>query len=222
VVSDPGEIQRLGSAFRFVERLYIADGHHRAASAARARAALRAGNPRHNGAEAYNRFLAAAFPHDQMRILGYHRVVKDLGGLGPEGFMLRVIEDFRGEPTNTPRPVGPGRFGMLLEGNWYRLEPREAVPPPGLDAAFLQDRLLGPVLGIADPRTDSRIDFIGGWRGIEGLERRCREDMRLGFALHPLGVEQLMIAADLGETLPPKSTWFEPKLCSGVVVMSIE
>jgi uncharacterized protein (DUF1015 family) len=222
VVSAPGDIQRLRSAFSAVESLYIADGHHRAASASRAREVLKRSNPRHDGSEPYNRFLAAAFPHDEMRILGYHRVVKDLGGLGPESFMRRVSEDFQVEPADAPEPDGPGRFGILLDGNWYRLEARQASPPERLDAAVLQEKLLGPVLGIADPRTDGRIDFVGGGRGVGELEKRCREDMRLAFALHPVGVEQLIAAADRGETLPPKSTWFEPKLRSGMVVMSIE
>jgi len=206
VVSAPGDIERLRSAFAPVESLYIADGHHRAAAACRARASC---------------FLAVAFPHDQMRILGYHRVVKDLGGYGPESFMQRVNQDFRIEPTTTPEPDEPGCFGMLLDGNWYRLETRE-TGPRDLDAAVLQEKLLGPVLGIEDPRTDARIDFVGGGRGIAELEKRCQGDMRLGFALHPLGVEQLMDTADRGETLPPKSTWFEPKLRSGMVVLSFE
>ena len=149
--------------------------------------------------------------------------------------MLRVIEDFRVKPTNTPgvsqpsskfegEPEGPGWFGMLLDGNWYQLEAREESPPTKLDVAILQDKLLGPVLGITDPRTDERIDFVGGGRGsgIEELERRCQDDMRLAFALHPLGVEQLMAVADSGKALPPKSTWFEPKLRSGLVVLSLE
>jgi uncharacterized protein (DUF1015 family) len=206
VVSAPGDIERLRSAFESVEALYIADGHHRAAAACRARASY---------------FLAVAFPHDEMRILGYHRVVKDLGEYGPESFMQRVSEDFHIEPTKATEPDGPGCFGLLLDSNWYRLEAREAGPRD-LDAAVLQERLLGPVLGIEDPRTDPRIDFVGGGRGIGELEKRCREDMRLGFALYPLGVEQLMDVADRGETLPPKSTWFEPKLLSGMVVKSIE
>ena len=206
VVSAPGDVERLRSAFEPVESLYIADGHHRAAAACRARA---------------SRFLAVAFPHDQMRILGYHRVVKDLGEYDPESFMLKVIEAFRVEPAGTPEPDGPGRFGMLLEGNWYRIEARQAGPRE-LDAAVLQEKLLGPILGIEDPRTDARIDFVGGSRGIGGIEERCRDDMRLGFALHPLGVMQLMDTADRGETLPPKSTWFEPKLRSGMVISSIE
>jgi uncharacterized protein (DUF1015 family) len=221
VVSAPGDIQRLSAAFEAVDALYIADGHHRAAAACRARRTLRGGNPQHSGAEPYNYFLAVAFPHDEMRILGYHRVVKDLGGYGPESFMLKVIEDFKVEPTKTPEPDHPGRFGMLLDGNWYRIEAREAGPQE-LDAAVLQEKLLGPILGISDPRTDARIDFVGGGRGIKELERRCADDMRLGFALHPLGVLRLMDVADRKETLPPKSTWFEPKLRSGMVVKSIE
>jgi uncharacterized protein (DUF1015 family) len=221
VVSAPGDIERLREAFEAVEALYIADGHHRAASACRARKTLREGNPQHSGSEPYNYFLAVAFPHDEMRILGYHRVVKDLGEYGPESFMQRVNEDFRIEPTKTPGPDSSGTFGMLLDGNWYRLEARESLAEK-LDAAILQEKLLGPVLGIEDPRTDARIDFVGGGRWINEIEKRCKEDMRLGFALHPLGVLQLMEVADRGETLPPKSTWFEPKLRSGMVVKSIE
>jgi uncharacterized protein (DUF1015 family) len=221
VLSAPGDIKRLCSAFAAVEALYIADGHHRAASACRARETLREGNPQHSGAEPYNYFLTVAFPHDEMRILGYHRVVKDLGEYGPESFMQRINDDFHLEPAKTPEPDQPGRFGMLLDGNWYRLEPREA-DTQDLDAAVLQEKLLGPVLGIKDPRTDARIDFVGGGRGIAEIEKRCQDDMRLGFALHPLGVLQLMDVADRGETLPPKSTWFEPKLRSGMVVKSIE
>jgi len=222
VVSAPGDIERLCSAFSPVEAFYIADGHHRAAAACRARKKLREGNPQHSGSEAYNHFLAAAFPHDEMRILGYHRVIKDLGGYGLESFMLEVNENFKVEPTKTPEPDVPGRFGMLLDGCWYRLEAREQSPPDQLDVSILQEKLLGPVLGIEDPRTDARIDFVGGGRGIGEVEKRCQDDMRLGFALHPLGVLQLMDTADRGETLPPKSTWFEPKLRSGMVVSGIE
>lgn len=222
VVSAPGDIQRLCSAFSAVNSLYIADGHHRAAAAYRVQKTLRAGNPQHSGSEAYNHFLAVAFPHDEMRILGYHRVVRDLGEYDPESFMLKVIEDFRVEPTKTPEPGRPGCFGMLLGGNWYRIELRGESSPKQLDASILQEKLLGPLLGISDPRTDARIDFVGGGRGIAEIEKRCQDDMRLGFALHPLGILQLMDVADRKETLPPKSTWFEPKLRSGMVVKSIE
>ena len=221
VVSAPGDIERLRDAFSAVEALYIADGHHRAASACRVRQTLKEGNPQHDGSEPYNHFLAVAFPHDEMRILGYHRVVKDLGEYGPESFMQRIGEDFHIEPTSAPKPGQPGCFGMLLDGSWYRLEARE-TNPQDLDAAVLQEKLLGPVLGVKDPRTDTRIDFVGGGRGVAAIEKRCRGDMRLGFALHPLGVLQLMEVADRGQTLPPKSTWFEPKLRSGMVVKSIE
>jgi uncharacterized protein (DUF1015 family) len=221
VVSAPGDIERLCAAFEAVEALYIADGHHRAAAACRVRRTLREANPQHSGAEPYNHFLAVAFPHDQMRILGYHRVVRDLGKYDPESFMLKLIEHFRVEPARTPEPDGPGAFGMLLEGNWYRIEARDAGPRE-LDAAVLQEKLLGPILGIEDPRTDARIDFVGGARALSEIETRCRKDMRLGFVLHPLGVTQLMDTADRGETLPPKSTWFEPKLRSGMVISSIE
>jgi len=217
----------LAAAFRAVPALYVADGHHRAASAARVGLERRAANPQHTGEEPYNYFLAVLFPHDQLRIMDYNRVVKDLGGLDPRGFLERVGERFAVMPTTAPRPDAPHRVGMFLGGSWYRLEAKPGTwpasdPVRSLDVAILQDNLLAPVLGIADPRTDKRIDFVGGIRGLGELERRVAEGWAVAFALHPTSLDQLMSVADAGLVMPPKSTWFEPKLRSGLLVRTLD
>jgi len=226
VVDDPSRIQAFRSAFARVPATYVADGHHRSASAFRVRNNLRGRNPGHTGHEAYNHFLAVAFPDDELRIMGYHRVVEDLNGLEVEEFLARVQERFAVEKTDDPEPREARQFTMYLDGEWYRLSARPGSfpagdPVKGLDAAILQDNLLAPILGIDDPRTSKRIDFVGGIRGTGELVKRCQDDMRLAFALHPVSVEQLMAIADAGAIMPPKSTWFEPKLRSGVVVRSL-
>jgi uncharacterized protein (DUF1015 family) len=226
VVNDPSRIQAFRSAFAQVPATYVADGHHRSASAFRVRNNLRARNPQHTGEEAYNHFLAVAFPDDELRIMGYHRVVEDLNGLEMEEFLARVRERFHVEKTDDPEPREARQFTMYLDGAWYRLSARPGSfptgdPVKGLDAAILQDNLLAPILGVDDPRTSKGIDFVGGIRGTGELEKRCQDDMRLAFALHPVSVEQLMAIADAGAIMPPKSTWFEPKLRSGVVVRSL-
>ncbi len=225
-VCDEGLVAKLRELFADVDALYITDGHHRSAAAARVARERRAANPNHTGDEPYNFFLSVIFPHDQLQILGYHRVVKDLNGLSPEEFMAKVAEKFDVEPTDSPEPDAPHRFGMFLDGRWYRLTAKpgtfpEDDPVRSLDVSVLQENLLAPILGITDPRTDKRIDFVGGIRGIGELERRCREDMRLAFALYPTTIEQLMTIADAGAIMPPKSTWFEPKLLSGLVVHTL-
>lgn len=227
VVSSPDQVAALRAAFGAIEATYVADGHHRSASAFRVRDNLRARNPQHTGEEAYNHFLAVAFPDDELKIMGYHRVVQDLHGLDPAAFLDRVRERFTVETTADPEPPQARVFTMHLAGRWYRLTAKEGTFPPdhpvkSLDAAILQDNLLAPVLGIDDPRTSGRIDFVGGIRGTAELERRCARDMAVAFALHPVSVEQLMAIADAGEIMPPKSTWFEPKLRSGVVVRTLE
>jgi uncharacterized protein (DUF1015 family) len=227
VVLAPGYISRLQEAFRGVEALFIADGHHRAAAASRVRRILMDRNPQHTGHEAYNHFLGAAFPDSQLSILGYHRVVKDLGDLDKETFLQKLAEDFSCTPDSPAEPTSPRQFGMLLDGTWYRLEARPGSfsaddPVRGLDVSILQENLLGPILGIADPRSDERIDFVGGTRGVAELERRCREDMRVAFCLYPLSIDQLMAVAESGQEMPPKSTWFEPKLRSGLVIRSVD
>jgi len=201
---------------------YIADGHHRAASAARAAATCRAANPNHTGNEEYNYFLAVAFPSDQLRILPYNRAVKDLNGLTSADFLARLSADFDVAETDTKSPDRSGTFRMLLDGKWYALTPK--FPLDGLsvtarlDVSILQDRVLAPILGIDDPRTNARIDFIGGIRGTGELERLCREGRAaVCFSMYPTTLDQLMDIADAGSIMPPKSTWFEPKLRDGLV-----
>jgi len=215
------------AAFAKVAALYVADGHHRAASAARVGLERKAANPNHRGDEPYNYFLAVLFPHDQLRILDYNRVVKDLNGLSPEKFLAKAGEKFTVAAAGTPRPDAPRRFGMFLGGKWYRLEARPRTFPAGdpvrsLDVAILQENLLAPVLGVADPRTDKRVDFVGGIRGLGELEKRVREGWAVAFALYPTSLDQLMSVADAGLVMPPKSTWFEPKLRSGLLVRTLD
>ena len=201
---------------------YIADGHHRAASAARAAATCRAANPNHTGNEEYNFFLAVAFPSDQLRILPYNRAVKDLNGLTSAEFLAKLANDFDVAETTTKSPDRSGTFRMLLDGKWYALTPK--FPLDGLsvtarlDVSILQDRVLAPILGIDDPRTNARIDFIGGIRGTGELERLCNEGRAaVCFSMYPTTLDQLMDIADAGSIMPPKSTWFEPKLRDGLV-----
>ena len=209
--------------FAKVPLLYIADGHHRAKSASRAREVLRAGNSRHTGSEEYNYFQAVIFPDNQLRILPYHRVVRDLGGLDQLDFIRRVGENFDIAPGGSAIPPGRGHFSMYLEGAWYSLELRpEVIPGPRvidrLDVSLLQDLLLSPVLGIEDPRTDKRIDFVGGIRGTRELERLVDGgSAAVAFSLHPVTLTELMEISDANEIMPPKSTWFEPKLRDGLL-----
>ncbi len=227
VIAEPDLVAKLRGAFEGVEALYVADGHHRSASAFRVRNNLRAQNPDHTGDELYNHFLAVVFPDNQLRIMSYNRVVKDLNGLTREGLLAALEERFEIAPADTADPPAPKQFGMYLDRAWYRLTAKAGTYPAGdpvksLDVAVLQNNLLAPVFGVEDPRTDKRIDFVGGIRGTKELERRCAVDMEVAFALYPTGVDQLMAIADAGEVMPPKSTWFEPKLRSGVVVRSLE
>lgn len=222
VIRDPANQARITAAFDAMPALYIADGHHRSASASRIAAARRAANPRHTGAEAYNFFLSVIFPAHEMRIMDYNRIVTDLNGLSAEAFLDRVGTAFGIETASAAvRPERPGVFGMYLGGQWYRLSIRpELIPadPVGrLDVSLLQNNLIAPILGIADPRRDKRIDFVGGIRGLAELEKRVDSgDMALAFALHPTRMEDLMAVADANEVMPPKSTWFEPKLADGL------
>jgi uncharacterized protein (DUF1015 family) len=213
------EVARLEGAFNALDALYIADGHHRSAAAARV-AAQRRGNAQ----ASHEFFLAVAFPHDEMRILDYNRVVRDLNGLTAESLLARVRESFNVRPS--AERVSPARtetFGMYLAGQWHELtiDPKlvpRIDPVASLDVSLLQDRLLAPVLGIGDPRTDARIDFVGGIRGLAELEKRVDSgSAAVAFALHPTRMEQLMAVADAGRLMPPKSTWFEPKLADGLL-----
>ena len=215
------------AALAAVPALYVADGHHRAASAARVGLERKAANPHHRGDEPYNYFLAVLFPHNQLRIMDYNRVVKGLNGLKPEQFLARVETKFTIAKTTQPRPDAVHRFGMFLGGAWHRLEPKAGSFPTSdlvrsLDASILQENLLTPVLGITDPRTDKRIDFVGGIRGLAELERRVAQGWAVAFAIHPVTLDQLMAVADAGLVMPPKSTWFEPKLRSGLLVRTLD
>jgi len=227
IVSDPAEIALIQKAFEAVDALYVADGHHRSASAARVGRMRRDANPDHTGDEGYNHFLSVLFPHNQLKILAYNRVVRDLNGLDAGEFLTRASEKFDVSAADTPSPPSPREYGMFLDGTWRRLKARPGTYPKddpidSLDVAILQNNLLGPVLGIEDPRTDNRIDFVGGIRGTVELEKRCGAGWAVAFALYPTSIEQLMSVADAGRVMPPKSTWFEPKLRSGLLVRSLD
>jgi uncharacterized protein (DUF1015 family) len=219
------EIQaRLTRAFDALPALYIADGHHRSAAASRVAAARRAANPRHTGEEDYNYFLAVIFPHHQMQILAYNRVVADLNSMDAGSFLARVRENFSVETSPTPvKPAMLDEFGMYLAGQWYRLAIHRRLIPVNdpvarLDARMLSDHLLGPVLGITDLRRDKRIDYVGGIRGLTELEKRVNSgEMAAAFALYPTSMDDLMAVAEAGKVMPTKSTWFEPKLADGLV-----
>jgi len=214
----------LARTFDPVPLAYVADGHHRSASAWRAGKELRAGNPSHRGDEEYNWFLAVLFPSDQLRILPYNRVVRDLNGQTPARVLERLGSLGKLSPARDPVPERSGVFGVFLDGRWQRLELDPAGidrsdPIASLDVSLLQDRVLSPILGIGDPRTDERIDFVGGIRGTAELERRVRSgEMAIAFSLFPTTLDQLMAVSDAGHVMPPKSTWFEPKLRSGLFV----
>jgi uncharacterized protein (DUF1015 family) len=221
VVRDGERINAITRAFDAMDALYIADGHHRSAAASRV-AASRRGNGA-GGAGSAGYFLAVIFPHNQMKILDYNRVVKDLNGMSPETFLASLSGYFDVRPcADTCRPRTPAEFGMYLAGQWYRLNiHRDRIPQDPvhrLDVSLLAENLLAPILGIADPRRDRRIDFVGGIRGLVELERRVDSgEMRVAFALYPTRMEDLMAVADAGQVMPPKSTWFEPKLADGFV-----
>jgi uncharacterized protein (DUF1015 family) len=226
LLDDPADIAAVEAAFGRIPALYIADGHHRSAAAARVRAACRQANPAHTGQEDYNRFLAVIFPDDQVRIMDYNRVVKDLNGLTPEAFLAAVGEKFTVAEVGAVvyKPDSPHTFGLYLAGRWYRLTARPEIcaaadPVARLDVSLLQDNLLAPILGIGDPRTDKRINFVGGIRGMQELARLVDSGKyAVAFSLYPTSVGELMAIADAGAIMPPKSTWFEPKLRDAMVI----
>ena len=211
-------------AFREVPHAYVADGHHRSASAWRAGMERRAANPNHRGDEEYNWFLAVLFPADHLTIMPYNRVVRDLGGKSPAEVLQALRLVGRVSPADHPRPPRPGTFCVYLADAWYRVELDEERidrrdPIGSLDVSLLQDQVLGPILGVGDPRTEKRLDFVGGIRGTAELERRVNSgEMAIAFSLYPTTVDQLMAVSDAGAVMPPKSTWFEPKLRSGLFV----
>jgi uncharacterized protein (DUF1015 family) len=229
IVSDSATQNNIEQAFAEVPSLYVADGHHRSAAATRIKNMRQQANSSHDGSEAYNNFLVVVFPHNQMKILDYNRVVTDLHGLSEESFLEMVEQKFQLTHQDSPfKPSALHEFGMYMDGLWYSLKAREGLvdesdPVARLDVAVLQDNILGPLLGIDDPRVNKRIDFVGGIRGMEGLEKRVDSgECKVAFSCYPTSIEHLMAIADAGEVMPPKSTWFEPKLRSGLVIHSLD
>jgi len=225
VISDATDVKAVSDAFSSIDSIYIADGHHRAASAVKVGLKRRLENPGFDGTEEFNFFLSVLFPEDELKILPYNRVVKDLNGLTKGAFLDRIAQDFDVEKLGSEafQPVKKGTFGMYLDNSWYCLTAKDALqqitdPVESLDVSLLQDYLLAPVLGIGDPRTDKRIDFIGGIRGLGELERRVAEDMTVAFSMYPTSIGELFAVSDAGRLMPPKSTWFEPKLRSGLFI----
>ena len=225
MITDPERIHLIESLFSALPATYVADGHHRSASACNVCLLRRKENPHYSGQEPFNYFLSVIFPHDQLRILPYNRVVKDLNGLSATMFLEKIATAFKIEPNVSPPAADqPHRFGMYLQGRWYRLtahptEYLEEDPLESLDVNILMKQLLAPILNIGDPRTDKRIDFIGGIRGDEELVRLVDAGkFMVAFSLYPTSMRQLMRVAEAGLIMPPKSTWFEPKLKSGLVV----
>ena len=215
------------AAYAKLNAAYVADGHHRSASAARAGAERRAANPNHTGDEEYNWFLAVLFPASQLNILPYNRHVKDLNGLSPDQLINKLSAIARVEKDPDPEPRQTGCFGMYLDNTWYAVTlPEGSIdhnhPINSLDYVLLDDRILNPILGIGDIRTDERIDFVGGIRGTAELKNRVDQQGGVAFAMHPVTIEQLTRIADAGEIMPPKSTWFEPKLRSGLLVHTLD
>lgn len=228
VIDDAAVIGKLTDAFKKVEALYIADGHHRCASAVKVALKRRDEHPDYTGDEEFNFFLSVLFPDEQLKIMDYNRVVKDLNGMTKEAYLKALTKDFEVEEKGTDpvRPDRKGTFGMYLDNQWYLLTAREGIynaadPVDSLDVAILQNNLLVPVLGIGDIRTDKRIDFVGGIRGLKELERRVHTDMTVAFSMYPTAISELMAIADAGRLMPPKSTWFEPKLRSGLFIHNL-
>lgn len=243
-IAEPGRVSAMEEAFRQIPATYIADGHHRAASAVKVGLKRREEHPGYTGEEEFNYFLSVLFPAEELRIMDYNRVVKDLNGLRPEEFLMAVEESF--ELMRLPmehKPEEKGELSLFLDGNWYLLRARPSIlreregdPVRALDVSLLQEVILEPVLGIKDPRTDKRISFVGGIRGLRELEKQVsratyshamdgtleKVGPAAAFALYPTGIEELLRVADQGRLMPPKSTWFEPKLRSGFLIHEIE
>ncbi len=224
-IAEPEKLSRIEACFAKLPCTYIADGHHRCASAVKVGLERRKANPNYTGEEEFNRFLSVLFPDDQLYIMPYNRAVRDLNGLTPKDFLSAIERagftvEYKGKEQVSP--VQKGTFGMYLSEGWYLLTAHEKLHSPdpvkGLDVSILQDNLLAPVLGIQDPRTDKRIDFVGGIRGLGELERRVSEDMTAAFSMCATSISELLSVADAGLLMPPKSTWFEPKLRSGLFI----
>lgn len=230
VIKDMKSVSEIQAAFSNIPSVYIADGHHRCASAVKVGIKRRESKETYTGDEEFNFFLSVLFPDSELKILDYNRVVFDLGGLSKEDFLDQVQEKFAVCTLRGSAPYAPeakGTFGMYLEGKWYKLTAKEELlsddPVKGLDVSILQDNLLSPILGIKDPKTDKRIDFVGGIRGLQELVRRCEEvPGSIAFSMYPTSIEELFAVADAGRLMPPKSTWFEPKLRSGLFLHDLE
>ena len=222
-ISSKESVEAIENAFAGINQIYIADGHHRAASAVKVGLRRREANPGYTGNEEFNYFLSVLFPDEELMIMPYNRVVKDLNGLSEEEFMAKIKDKFTVSESSTQvAPSKKGEFGMYLGKKWYTLTAKEEIlssdPVDGLDVAVLQNNVLEPLLGIHDPKIDKRIDFVGGIRGLGELERRCSEDCVLAFSMYATSISELFAVADAGLLMPPKSTWFEPKLRSGLFI----
>jgi uncharacterized protein (DUF1015 family) len=230
VIDDKATIRRITEIFASIPALYVADGHHRTAAAARVGQEKKAKNPNHTGTEEYNYFLAVIFPDNQLRIIDYNRVVKDLNGLTPGQFIEKLRAGFEVEEKGSAiyTPAKLHNFGMYLDGKWYSLTAKPGTyndndPIGVLDVTILSNLVLDPILDIKDLRTSKRIDFVGGIRGLGELQKRVDSgEMKVAFALYPVSMKQLIDIADTGNIMPPKTTWFEPKLRSGLVIHSLE
>ncbi len=228
VIDEDAQVARIQEIFSGIDYLYIADGHHRSASSAKVGLKRREENPNYTGEEEFNFFMSVIFPDEDLFIMDYNRVLTDLNGNTTEEFFSKVSEKFAVEEIGAEayKPMVRGTFGMFIEGKWYKLSIKDgfydpADPVDRLDVSILQKNLLQPILGIEDPRTDKRIDFVGGIRGLKELERRCASDMKVAFSMYPTTMDDLISIADSGEVMPPKSTWFEPKLRSGLFVHTL-
>ena len=226
-ISNAQSVENIEKAFAGIDDIYIADGHHRAASAVKVGLKRREEHPDYTGEEEFNYFLSVLFPDEELMIMPYNRVVKDLNGYSKEEFIKKIEEKFEIEESAAAvEPAYKAEFGMYLDEKWYKLKAKKDIlsddPVDGLDVAILQNNLLEPVLGIHDPKTDKRIDFVGGIRGLLELEKRCHTDCVLAFSMYPTFIAELFAVADAGRLMPPKSTWFEPKLRSGLFIHKIE
>lgn len=222
-ISDKEDVVAIKNAFETINSIYIADGHHRAASAVKVGLKRRQANPNYDGTEEFNYFLSVLFPDEELMIMPYNRVVKDLNGLSNDEFLDAISKKFDVKKVDEPyEPKVKANIGMYLDGQWYELVAHDDIkvndPVLGLDVAILQDNLLTPILGIEDPRVDKRIDFIGGIRGLAELEKRCSSDMKVAFSMYPTSINELFNVSDAMKLMPPKSTWFEPKLRSGLFI----
>lgn len=225
-ICDDETVNRVSEIFDGIDYLYIADGHHRSASSVKVGLKRRKENPDYTGEEEFNYFLSVIFPDEDLFIMDYNRVVEDLNGNSETEFMNKVKEKFEVKEYDGEgqyRPEAKHKFGMFLDNKWYELTSKEGTfdkedPVNSLDAAILQNNLLDPILGIENPRTNDRIDFVGGIRGLKELEKRVNDGMKVAFSMYPTAIEDLIKVADAGKVMPPKSTWFEPKLRSGLFV----